>query len=671
MSHILANHREDTQLLGDGQSHRLAGRFSNPASASPATTTTIATPTPSAPFIPFSIGGDEQTTAATKQQQHPLPPDSSSTLRMISGSIYGPSASVASAAGARQAQGDGPDHFSAFLHSPQAHSSPRSPASARDFSPELREMSPDVLSPVATTPDDHDIPETDPDRTLVSAANGKGQQSDDSDWTKYFHQSLLSGGIIGDATAKGDAPVLGQADCTDHMADFFTQAQAYFAGHTIQVTPPTATADGKASATAAFFEQAIVASPLAMISPSSDSSPPDTVDFFTSHQLGPGALFGPRSTSLGAASSDYEVRRSSIGSSDSSLTTPPWTGASYHSPVGLPSLDTFSLGTSAGTEHNVMPGSNPANDVMMVNGCRTVFQMIVDGHAPELVDDFVGKLYSVTGQMVPTRIFLEAQEEKKRRLWSQSNTSVSSFNSDSASSSDSDEAVVARRPVVNQKSTASSAASTTTSSLDSSVGISPYATSLRPPSQLHHPQPPRPVTIAAASVMAAAAATTGTSAAAPPKRKSASSTTTAGRRGPYAKRGVGRGGSAKKRFACEVCHKQFDRAFNLKTHMATHDTVRDKPYLCPLTGCRKDFARKHDCQRHFRTIHVKRGEASLAMLDLIVNLHGDDDDDDDGDGQHDTLFNNDNISKDADAHTDEDEDDEEGFEKDTMSVSFN
>ena len=73
--------------------------------------------------------------------------------------------------------------------------------------------------------------------------------------------------------------------------------------------------------------------------------------------------------------------------------------------------------------------------------------------------------------------------------------------------------------------------------------------------------------------------------------------------------------------------------------MTTHETVRNKPYVCPFDECGKDFARKHDCQRHFKTVHVKRGEAPLAMLDMIVNAHeGEDEEDQEGQEEEEMSF---------------------------------
>lgn len=50
----------------------------------------------------------------------------------------------------------------------------------------------------------------------------------------------------------------------------------------------------------------------------------------------------------------------------------------------------------------------------------------------------------------------------------------------------------------------------------------------------------------------------------------------------------------KKTFSCISCSKVFSRNYNLKSHLATHDTER--PFPCGY--CNKRFARQNDCKRH-------------------------------------------------------------------------
>ncbi|RKP03374.1 hypothetical protein CXG81DRAFT_5995, partial [Caulochytrium protostelioides] len=47
------------------------------------------------------------------------------------------------------------------------------------------------------------------------------------------------------------------------------------------------------------------------------------------------------------------------------------------------------------------------------------------------------------------------------------------------------------------------------------------------------------------------------------------------------------------------CERRFTGKFNLKSHMISHS--QDKPHQC--TECGNQFRRKHDLQRHVRTLH--------------------------------------------------------------------
>ncbi|KII93464.1 hypothetical protein PLICRDRAFT_171216 [Plicaturopsis crispa FD-325 SS-3] len=62
-------------------------------------------------------------------------------------------------------------------------------------------------------------------------------------------------------------------------------------------------------------------------------------------------------------------------------------------------------------------------------------------------------------------------------------------------------------------------------------------------------------------------------------------------------------GDSKKRYKCDHCPRAFARAYNLKTHLATHDPHRPKPHVCPHRSCGRSFSRKHDLGRHLVSIH--------------------------------------------------------------------
>ncbi|WVF70045.1 hypothetical protein IAT40_004832 [Kwoniella sp. CBS 6097] len=59
----------------------------------------------------------------------------------------------------------------------------------------------------------------------------------------------------------------------------------------------------------------------------------------------------------------------------------------------------------------------------------------------------------------------------------------------------------------------------------------------------------------------------------------------------------------KKRHKCQICGRGFARAFNLKSHVQTHNPLRPKPYQCPHPSCKRGFSRLHDLERHRQGIH--------------------------------------------------------------------
>ncbi|KAE8220022.1 hypothetical protein CF319_g6392 [Tilletia indica] len=128
--------------------------------------------------------------------------------------------------------------------------------------------------------------------------------------------------------------------------------------------------------------------------------------------------------------------------------------------------------------------------------------------------------------------------------------------------------------------------------------------------------------------------------------------------------------SGKRAFSCNVCHKHFDRAFNLRTHADTHKTVEErekgKRFVCPHNHgesdeCGKPFARKHDCIRHWKTVHGKAmaGSSSAAAINKLKvpqpivkdsdreasSSSGDEDgSSDDDDGDHTAGYNEREVS---------------------------
>ncbi|KAH9890983.1 hypothetical protein C8Q73DRAFT_651174 [Cubamyces lactineus] len=68
----------------------------------------------------------------------------------------------------------------------------------------------------------------------------------------------------------------------------------------------------------------------------------------------------------------------------------------------------------------------------------------------------------------------------------------------------------------------------------------------------------------------------------------------------------------KRKYQCPTCPRAFARAYNLKTHIQTHDPNRLKPYACHHKSCGRSFSRKHDLTRHMVSIHRTESVASLA-----------------------------------------------------------
>lgn len=68
------------------------------------------------------------------------------------------------------------------------------------------------------------------------------------------------------------------------------------------------------------------------------------------------------------------------------------------------------------------------------------------------------------------------------------------------------------------------------------------------------------------------------------------------------KRGYTRPNEAK--CSCHQCGKLFQRTYNLKAHMDTHDPDRDQPHICYIEDCSKRFVRRTDLVRHQQSVSL-------------------------------------------------------------------
>ncbi|KAK3109348.1 hypothetical protein LTR53_017494 [Teratosphaeriaceae sp. CCFEE 6253] len=60
--------------------------------------------------------------------------------------------------------------------------------------------------------------------------------------------------------------------------------------------------------------------------------------------------------------------------------------------------------------------------------------------------------------------------------------------------------------------------------------------------------------------------------------------------------------------SCERCGKLFQRSYNLRAHMETHDPRRAQPHSCQYPACNKRFVRRTDLLRHEQSVHLKSRE---------------------------------------------------------------
>ena len=61
---------------------------------------------------------------------------------------------------------------------------------------------------------------------------------------------------------------------------------------------------------------------------------------------------------------------------------------------------------------------------------------------------------------------------------------------------------------------------------------------------------------------------------------------------------------------CEICHKFFERRYNYRAHMATHDPDRAHPHKCEFEWCDRKFVRKTDLMRHHQSVSCRGSEAT-------------------------------------------------------------
>ncbi|KAH9911439.1 uncharacterized protein BXZ73DRAFT_82779 [Epithele typhae] len=78
----------------------------------------------------------------------------------------------------------------------------------------------------------------------------------------------------------------------------------------------------------------------------------------------------------------------------------------------------------------------------------------------------------------------------------------------------------------------------------------------------------------------------------------------------------------KRKYQCPTCPRAFARAYNLKTHIQTHDPNRLKPYSCLHKSCGRSFSRKHDLTRHMVSIHRAESVTSLSANTRPIGIEG-------------------------------------------------
>ncbi|KAF2753840.1 hypothetical protein EJ05DRAFT_156793 [Pseudovirgaria hyperparasitica] len=68
-------------------------------------------------------------------------------------------------------------------------------------------------------------------------------------------------------------------------------------------------------------------------------------------------------------------------------------------------------------------------------------------------------------------------------------------------------------------------------------------------------------------------------------------------------------------FRCEICGKVFQREYNRKAHMQTHNPSRARPQACEYPNCDKSFVRRTDLMRHQESVHIKNRPFECTACD--------------------------------------------------------
>ncbi|OCL13362.1 hypothetical protein AOQ84DRAFT_283289 [Glonium stellatum] len=68
-------------------------------------------------------------------------------------------------------------------------------------------------------------------------------------------------------------------------------------------------------------------------------------------------------------------------------------------------------------------------------------------------------------------------------------------------------------------------------------------------------------------------------------------------------------------YVCPQCRRLFQRNYNLKSHLQTHDPKRAHPNLCTYAGCERRFVRRTDLSRHEKSVHLKVRNFNCSACD--------------------------------------------------------